>query len=912
MKAITFNMFLVLFVAIVGASLSLYLYSQVVHAPIASYIQSTFTGCGRSGQDCCLNNWCNVGLLCSNSICIENQSLTIMIDERYLIYNASETLNSTQRDEYLYGKAGLGLEDCSNGVNCISCSKIFNFTNSSNCLDCSLCDSHDKTCKDCLSCNSAENGNYGDLYECYNCNNCNNIQYDIADSCSHCEYCSMANVTNPSAPSNASFCSSCYQCEPGTSDKCYSCYDCDASKEKVCGVCDKSPQTTCKVQSDYELCKELKKHIVSYYNEQTHEVEELLSIPWNEAYFLNTTISDVLTNCITEDLKGMLPGNIQQKICKYDSSKINFIQNDTWLPVSVIIEPFSLGSVLVRSYFFNDVSYVPPSNLANMLTLNGQYSSVTGENKGILFNSCGVKTTPELIKIFNWQPEIIYSSNPEIFSSSTAPKTPEGDIPVNLKIVVADVSWNEQYDNGCSFNVYLCPQEAIATSGDDTILNFYRFLAYFNESDYSVKTKTFNKVYKMGPLNDVLEVNVTGIKYPAFVVDLGGRNADVAHIAKALIAGFRDYIAMNSDLNQTVKFFCEESGLNFEDCYKNSFSVVINDNVPWNLSSSLPADTLSSIPDYKYIFYDPAFTSYSNEVQVELTFFAYTSNISYINNTIFVSPLIVLTPYHAPPSQLCRNNVTEGTEVCDGTDLGGQTCASKRYAGGTLACKSDCTDYDTSGCILPLGPMQYWFQNPTTYTDLTKIQSDVLYKTGYGWCVPDGWLQADGWYDGRCFQSSESQSGESHNVSAFITLLSSDPNAVIFNALADSSKIGVLECPNYRYPGPSEYCTTGACLKMGIVNTATQTGFDSIIIENMRTAWCTNPRGEVKDCLLCSDEDSDGNEGTTGRFYVCLGKDSSYPEYAPSAGIIVKGNNTSIGDHRGTWICQNGKWYGPY
>ena len=48
----------------------------------------------------------------------------------------------------------------------------------------------------------------------------------------------------------------------------------------------------------------------------------------------------------------------------------------------------------------------------------------------------------------------------------------------------------------------------------------------------------------------------------------------------------------------------------------------------------------------------------------------------------------------------CGNNLAESPEVCDGTDLNGQTCVSQGFAGGgTLACNGTCTGFDTSGCI---------------------------------------------------------------------------------------------------------------------------------------------------------------------------------------------------------------------
>jgi len=46
---------------------------------------------------------------------------------------------------------------------------------------------------------------------------------------------------------------------------------------------------------------------------------------------------------------------------------------------------------------------------------------------------------------------------------------------------------------------------------------------------------------------------------------------------------------------------------------------------------------------------------------------------------------------------VCGNNIKETGEQCDGIDLGGATCQSLGYSGGTLSCRPDCT-FDTSGC----------------------------------------------------------------------------------------------------------------------------------------------------------------------------------------------------------------------
>ncbi len=47
---------------------------------------------------------------------------------------------------------------------------------------------------------------------------------------------------------------------------------------------------------------------------------------------------------------------------------------------------------------------------------------------------------------------------------------------------------------------------------------------------------------------------------------------------------------------------------------------------------------------------------------------------------------------------ICGNNIKEINEECDGPDLGGQTCISLGYSGGTLTCNSNCT-FNTSQCI---------------------------------------------------------------------------------------------------------------------------------------------------------------------------------------------------------------------
>ncbi len=52
---------------------------------------------------------------------------------------------------------------------------------------------------------------------------------------------------------------------------------------------------------------------------------------------------------------------------------------------------------------------------------------------------------------------------------------------------------------------------------------------------------------------------------------------------------------------------------------------------------------------------------------------------------------------------LCGNGFLDPGEACDTINLAGQTCEDVgNYTGGTLACASDCTAYDTAGCTVPV------------------------------------------------------------------------------------------------------------------------------------------------------------------------------------------------------------------
>jgi hypothetical protein len=56
-----------------------------------------------------------------------------------------------------------------------------------------------------------------------------------------------------------------------------------------------------------------------------------------------------------------------------------------------------------------------------------------------------------------------------------------------------------------------------------------------------------------------------------------------------------------------------------------------------------------------------------------------------------------LVDFTVGAASVCGNNVREAGETCDGSDLGGKTCAGLTFTSGTLACKANCA-FNTAGC----------------------------------------------------------------------------------------------------------------------------------------------------------------------------------------------------------------------
>ena len=49
-------------------------------------------------------------------------------------------------------------------------------------------------------------------------------------------------------------------------------------------------------------------------------------------------------------------------------------------------------------------------------------------------------------------------------------------------------------------------------------------------------------------------------------------------------------------------------------------------------------------------------------------------------------------------NDICGNDIVDSSELCDGDNVRGRTCADEGYEGGTLKCGNNCNQYDYSEC----------------------------------------------------------------------------------------------------------------------------------------------------------------------------------------------------------------------
>ncbi len=120
----------------------------------------------------------------------------------------------------------------------------------------------------------------------------------------------------------------------------------------------------------------------------------------------------------------------------------------------------------------------------------------------------------------------------------------------------------------------------------------------------------------------------------------------------------------------------------------------------------------------------------------------------------------------------CGNDIREGSEVCDGEDLGGQTCAAlPDFKGGTLACTEACI-LDTSACEIDCRNDNFEDCNPmggnTECCPHNDMPSVCFTGFGDGFCMQTCSAHTD------CGWSMECSSRVSNNC--YVTFCGSNPN----------------------------------------------------------------------------------------------------------------------------------------
>lgn len=118
---------------------------------------------------------------------------------------------------------------------------------------------------------------------------------------------------------------------------------------------------------------------------------------------------------------------------------------------------------------------------------------------------------------------------------------------------------------------------------------------------------------------------------------------------------------------------------------------------------------------------------------------------------------------------VCGNNVKEGGEACDGGDLGGQTCQSRGFTGGTLACNANCT-FDTSGCFVT-----------TTTTTFTSVAAEDGYVLESGELTGVG-----GTANATDSTTSGIRAGDDRKNKQYVSILSFDTSPIPDGAVLQS------------------------------------------------------------------------------------------------------------------------------
>ena len=101
--------------------------------------------------------------------------------------------------------------------------------------------------------------------------------------------------------------------------------------------------------------------------------------------------------------------------------------------------------------------------------------------------------------------------------------------------------------------------------------------------------------------------------------------------------------------------------------------------------------------------------------------------------TLACSAQCTLVTAGCSAAPICGDNLrNQPFEVCDGTDLAAQTCKSLGFAAGTLACAADCRSFNVSGCTAAPTCGDGIVNQPSELCDLSDLRGQTCQSLGLG------------------------------------------------------------------------------------------------------------------------------------------------------------------------------------
>ena len=169
--------------------------------------------------------------------------------------------------------------------------------------------------------------------------------------------------------------------------------------------------------------------------------------------------------------------------------------------------------------------------------------------------------------------------------------------------------------------------------------------------------------------------------------------------------------------------------------------------------------------------------------------------------------------FNAADDGVCGDDViNQDWEVCDGTDLGDQTCQSLGHDGGNLACESDCTDFDTSGCYNDEEDLCEGVTCPNRCNcsgGTCTRRTDGSCNPETGNCVYSNVYTVDCCSDSDCLSSHADCVGTTRGTRSYSC---SNYNCISsFSPIENCANRNGWYCSNNVYEYRTYYCSGGSC-----------------------------------------------------------------------------------------------------